>query len=421
MSLKKIPFAAVAPTPSPIARARVLQKPNPTPRKMPKDSNSQAASAAVDGEAPHLESDADDEAAPTKVARTEAPTPTPTQSTTKSPTSSGAITPYQRAHSHNMKANHIVVDNHELFCRPCGKQLANIADTLKKHVSSQIHLTRLSEYLAQAKKQALLSLSLEKMKQSHVPQQVQLRRFEVLRAFVHCGISLTNFDKGNPLRKVLEDGSTALASRRTMADLLPKVLQLEQEEIVKELRLPHSSAPPVAPRGFFFDTSRTGSANRPVSVIFDGSTTVAEVFAIVLRFVTDDGFIQQRLVSLAHLAHAMDANAISSTLNDILLHPPFQIQLADVHACMADRASVNTAAMNMLAMIYTSAEFLGCLSHTLSNAGKEFEHEGTEHAFLFMSKWINMVARSHRARTLFKAKTGVSAKRANLTRWYFEI
>jgi hypothetical protein len=85
------------------------------------------------------------------------------------------------------------------------------------------------------------------------------------------------------------------------------------------------------------------------------------------------------------------------------------------------RASVNISAMGMLESFYVNSERVPCLSHTISNAGKALENVLTVNTYAFVSKWINIIGRSAIARNMFRDRTNLSPKRANLTRWYAKI
>lgn len=223
------------------------------------------------------------------------------------------------------------------------------------------------------------------------------------------------------LRAQLEEKQYSLGSRATLSAYIPLVLQQEKESIKSELTSPAkqgdlslctSVAVPGALQG---ETMH----HRCVSVIFDGSTNVAEVYAIVARFVTDDFFIQQRIIGLHHLRASLNAEQISQTLTEAI-NDNFNVPLVAVLAFMHDRAAVNIKALKDMQIFYRNAERIGCLSHSISNAGKLFNNTETHTAFEFVKKWRAIISRSPLARVLFETQTGQKAKRANMTRWYSE-
>ena len=64
--------------------------------------------------------------------------------------------------------------------------------------------------------------------------------------------------------------------------------------------------------------SREEISGRPASIIFDGTTHVAEAFVIVLRFVDDKCCVQQRVCGLKLLVKSLTGEADSFHSNHIL-------------------------------------------------------------------------------------------------------
>lgn len=160
---------------------------------------------------------------------------------------------------------------------------------------------------------------------------------------------------------------------------------------------------------------------RPFSVVFDGATNVAEVFCLLVRFVTNDGFLQQHVIALEHLAASMTAADVCGVVSKYLLNEGpvgYVFGSQSVLAFMSDRAAVNICALDQMLPLFFNAERVGCLSHTIANAGRKMENSDSIHTFLFISKWVQIVGRSPLARLKFKETTGIAAKRSCLTRWY---
>ena len=80
--------------------------------------------------------------------------------------------------------------------------------------------------------------------------------------------------KLDAFRDLLEENAVRLTDRRHMSDLIPFLHAQEQDDIKSEI------------------------SERPLSVIFDGTTRLGEAMAIVVRFVDDSFTVQQRLVRL---------------------------------------------------------------------------------------------------------------------------
>lgn len=62
------------------------------------------------------------------------------------------------------------------------------------------------------------------------------------------------------------------------------------------------------------DNMKREIAGRNVSIIFDGTTHVAEALNIILRFVSDDWKIEQRLVKLSLVAKSLTGEELAQQL-----------------------------------------------------------------------------------------------------------
>ena len=230
-------------------------------------------------------------------------------------------------------------------------------------------------------RQARISQFLEGMggENRTVPLAVREFRFSVCRMALSRGIPLVEFDDDSVggLRHLLQTGGQALAGRAVMSAFIPLVFSEEIERLQEELRV---TVPPSKAGG---EIQR--AQYRDCTLIFDGATSVADLYCVVCRFVTDDGYIQQRVIGLEHLVCALSSPQLCSALSQVLFGPPFNLEAARILGLMHDRASVNILAMTMLRPICLNAEFIGCLSHTLSNAGKKMENSLTEATYLFVS------------------------------------
>ena len=86
----------------------------------------------------------------------------------------------------------------------------------------------------------------------------------------------------------------ALTDQRHMSDLITFLCSQEQADIKNEI------------------------GEKPVSVIFDGTTRLGEALAIVVRFVDDSFSIQQRLVRLQLLVKSMTGEEIARELINVI-------------------------------------------------------------------------------------------------------
>ena len=114
--------------------------------------------------------------------------------------------------------------------------------------------------------------------------------------------TMTNFLKnGTPLLKIdgfrayLEDISgMSLTASTHMRQLLPSLLEQEVETIKQEV------------------------SRHLITVIFDGTTRVGEVFSIVFRFVTNEFVISERLVELGNYQHGFNHEELVSAVRIII-------------------------------------------------------------------------------------------------------
>ena len=106
---------------------------------------------------------------------------------------------------------------------------------------------------------------------------MQVYRVKVVTAFLHAAVPLSELVF---FRDLLEENSYRLSDRRHMSDLIPFIMQQEQDKIKEEIQDKH------------------------VGVTFDGTTRLGEALSIVLRFASEDFEIKQRLVCLQLLAKA---------------------------------------------------------------------------------------------------------------------
>ena len=174
-----------------------------------------------------------------------------------------------------------------------------------------------------------------------------------------------------------------------MLDLVPFILDEERARIKKEIE------------GKF------------VSVIFDGTSRLGEVLAVVLRFFAEST-IQQRLVRLELLTKSMSGEKVARELIHVL-STVLGIQFHLVLAVMRDRASVNNVAMQIVKVVYPKLIDVGCFSHTLDHVGEKFN---TPTLNTFSTLWISLFSRSHKAKAQWREQTGRSMATFSKTRWW---
>ena len=100
-------------------------------------------------------------------------------------------------------------------------------------------------------------------------------------------------------------------------------------------------------------------ANRPVSVVFNGTTRLGVAMAVVLRFVDSEIYINQHLVCMQLLEKSVTGNEIAHELINTL-----SVQYSVTHdlllAAMHDHAVTNNVALRTLKMVYPTVVDIGC-------------------------------------------------------------
>ena len=176
-------------------------------------------------------------------------------------------------------------------CDTCRETLSKKKSSVKKHVSSIKHIKALENIKKSKNKDQnikdLLAKTSGGAKGSTLPEDMRLYRYELVKALLKAGIPLLKVDT---LRPFLEKYGHRLTSQNHLAEFIPMIRQ----EI---------------------DFVKSGiAANSAFPVIFDGSTRLGEVLAIIVRFIDKDWNIQQRLLKLEILAKSMNAEELAQRL-----------------------------------------------------------------------------------------------------------
>ena len=149
-------------------------------------------------------------------------------------------------------------------------------------------------------------------------------------------------------------------------------------------------------------------------MIFDGTTRLGEALAVVVRFVSDDWELEQRLLRIQLLSKSLTGEEIASELIKIL-SVNYSIGPAHLIAAMRDRASVNNVAMRTLKIVYPSIVDIGCFSHTIDLVGKHFK---VPHAYEFLTSWMALFSHSYKAKIAWGEQTGKAMPSYSATRWW---
>ena len=148
-------------------------------------------------------------------------------------------------------------------------------------------------------------------------------RLKVLKTFLRAAIPFTKLDA---FRELLEENAVRLTGRRHMSDLIPFLYSQERADIKTEI------------------------GERPLSVIFDGTTRLGEALAIVVRFIDDSFAIQQRLVRLQLLVKSMTGEEIARELINVIL-AQYGIGSNKLVCVMHDRAACNGVALRTIKVV----------------------------------------------------------------------
>ncbi len=195
---------------------------------------------------------------------------------------------------------------------------------------------------------------------------------KVVMALMQAGIPLQKLECPG-LRDLLQENGYRLTDSRHMFDLMPFILQEERSRLRAEIE------------------------GKYLSVIFDGTSRLGEVLAVVVRFMSD-WTIQQRLVRLEFLMKSMSGEEVARELISVL-SVTLSVESHRLLAVMRDRASVNTAAMRVVTIMYPNLLDVGCLSHMLNLVGERFKAPTLS---LFFTLWIALFSHSPKAKALWK-------------------
>ena len=212
-------------------------------------------------------------------------------------------------------------------------------------------------------------------------------RVRVVETFLKDGVPLT---KVNCFYRLLEENSLCLSSSTHQSQLIP-VNQREEECKLRD-SIKHKDA----------------------SVIFDGTTHVSEAMVIVLRFVDEDGCIQQKIARLLLVAKSMTGEELARELV-LSLSTELGITGNILLASIQDRASVNNVAMQTLKIIYPNVIDIRCFSYTFDHVGQNFNTPVLDQ---LTKTWINLFSRSPKAKLAWREKTGLPVPTYLATRWW---
>ena len=301
------------------------------------------------------------------------------------------IKPDQRVKEY--PGEHFTVSNAKLFCEACREVLNMKKSSINNHIQSAKHKDRVARLRQKEKRNQTIVQALQRFNESNHPRgetlpiEHQAYRVKVVRTFLGAAVPLNKLDK---FRNLLEESAFSLSDRRHMSDHIPFILAEERAMLKREL------------------------TNKHVSVTFDGTTRLGEAMAVVVRYVSDEWTLEQRVVKLQMLAKSMKGEEVARELIHILATEN-AIDPSHLIAAMHDRASVNDAAMKIVRVIYPNLLDVGCFSHTLDLVGEHF-HTPTLSEFGVL--WVSLFAHSPKARMLWRDHTSLFMPSYSPTRWW---
>ena len=315
------------------------------------------------------------------------------KSTNSSASSSATVTIRPQQRVSEFKDESLVVSNGKLFCNACREELNLKKSSVKNHISSVKHKNGKVQLQAKAKRERDIADALQKhngeqhLRGETLPIDQQVYRVKVVSCFLRAAVPL---NKMQHFRNLLEENAYRLTDRHYMSDLIPFILQQEQHCIQNEI------------------------SGKDVSVIFDGTTRLGEALAIVLRYISPEWTIEQRLVRMQLLSQSLKGEEVAREIIHVLA-TDYSIGSKHLLAAMRDRASVNNAAMRTVAVLYPEMIDIGCFSHTIDHVGEHFK---TPHLHEFGLYWVSLFSHSPKTRLLWREQTSRAMPSYSPTRWW---
>ena len=283
--------------------------------------------------------------------------------------------------------------NGEFFCEASREEVSVKASIIKRHVESSKHKSG-KERLSQKKKREMSIVDAMKNYDQEVHPKGEMLsdnqrvfRVKVLETFLKAGVPLHKMDD---FHELLEEGGYRLTSAPYMRQLIPFVKKEEEEKIKDEI------------------------SGTNVAVIFDGTTRLGEALAIVIRFVTADWEIKQRLVRLQLIAKSLKGEELARELIKVLAQH-YNVQDNNLCAAMSNGASVNGAVMRTVKVVFPKVVDMRCFSHAIDYVGDHFNIPTLKR---FLQLWNIHFGHSPATRLAWRERTGISIKSYSPTRWW---
>ncbi len=239
----------------------------------------------------------------------------------------------------------------------CHATIANKRSTMRDHLKGPLHKKSLEEQARVQRQHKSIVTMIEDApfpeRTTFTPEQLALKAGPVETALA-CNKPLTILTE---FSEFLAPKYAVLATKRA-GDFIPYVADAHNRRVISTVK------------------------DKPLTIIFDGTQTNAEMFAIIGRYVNQDMEPKQILLRLGMYAHAWTSEDLAHELAQALFshpddkeRPGLGISRKNILAFVCDGGSINVPGLNMMknrcAEFETSPIFL-CVDHFLNNLGKRF-------------------------------------------------
>ena len=302
-----------------------------------------------------------------------------------------SVSPNQRVREYPNES--LKVSSNSLFCDACREPLCLKKSVIELHIKSVKHTKGKTRLLSKEIRERSICDMLKQYDSKvhpvgeNLPTPVRVFQVKTVTAFLKSGVALNKLDC---FRELLEETGFAMSSSQHLRELIPLILEEERSKIRESIK------------------------NREISIIYDGTTHIAEALAVLIRYVDDEWKIHQCVVRLMLLAKSPTGEEVARQLISTL-STELGIPSNLIIAATRDRASVNNVALRTLSIVYPQIIDVRCFSHTLGHVG---EHFTTSVLNEFVSGWIGLFSRSPRTKLLWKTATGLRAPSYSTTRWW---
>ena len=246
----------------------------------------------------------------------------------------------------------------KLFCSACREEISCKKSVINSHIKSTKHSNGKERLLRKCQNEKTIADALKSYDSGvhpvgeTLPESTRVYRVKVVSSFLKAGIPLAKLDD---LRELFKENGHSLTSSTHLRQVLPFILREEMLNIKEEI------------------------SGKPVSIIFDGTTHVAEAFAVVIRFL--DGWnVKQRLCGLKFMAKSLLGEEVAR----LLVSTELGISSSLIIAAMHDRASVNAVAMRTLSKLTADRSLTKQLDLYVAKIRPALE--GSESNLLFPNK-----------------------------------